>query len=117
LFKDAKARFEEQHRAFRLLRQEFDLLAVEHHELPIDLAGYKSVLEPEVTELISCWRDLARLGVLDRFAARGQFRTEAQKILTRPRERPWRTERKYQCYTLSLWGGGGPDEYTAPFDT
>jgi hypothetical protein len=27
------------------------------------------------------------LGVLDRFAGRGQFRTEAQKILTRPREK------------------------------
>ena len=63
LFKDAKARLEEKHSAFGLLCQAFNLLAVEQKELPIDLDLVRSVLENDVTELISRWRDLARLGM------------------------------------------------------
>ena len=84
LFNDTRSMFEEQHRALRLLCQGFDLLAVEQQELPIDLDLVRSVLENDVTELISRWRDLARLGMLDRFGERGAFRIQAQRALTRP---------------------------------
>jgi hypothetical protein len=81
LFNDARSMFEEQHRALRLLCQGFDLLAVEQEELPIDLDLVRSVLENDVTELISRWRDLARLEMLARFGERGMFRTEALRAL------------------------------------
>ena len=84
LFKDAKKTFEAQHRDLRMLCEGFNLLAVEQKELPIDLDVYRSVLEPDVIELISRWRDLARLGMLDRFGERGAFRIQAQRVLTRP---------------------------------
>jgi hypothetical protein len=81
LFNDARSMFEEQHRALRLLCQGFDILAVEQEELPIDLDLVRSVLENDVTELISRWRDLARLEMLARFGERGMFRTEALRAL------------------------------------
>jgi hypothetical protein len=81
LFKDAKARFEEQHRTFGLLYQGFNLLAVEHKELPINLDDYKGALEEDVVHLVDHWRELARLGMLDRFGERGTFRTEALRAL------------------------------------
>jgi hypothetical protein len=83
LFNDARSMFEEQHRALRLLCQGFDILAVEQEELPIDLDLVRSVLENDVTELISRWRDLARLEMLGRFGGRHMTQRQLQKILTK----------------------------------